>query len=41
MNRLKQILEGKEIEHLLDEVVSNTYLKGLIDLSDSETLSRC
>lgn len=39
MNRIKQILEGVEIEHLLDGVVSKVYQAGLIDLSDSETLS--
>lgn len=39
MNRIKQILEGVEIEHLLDGVISKVYQTGLIDLSDSETLS--
>lgn len=39
MNRIKQILEGDDIEHLLDGVISKIYKTGLIDLSDSETLS--
>ena len=39
MNRMKQILEGNDIELLLNEVISNVYVKGLIDISDSETLS--
>ena len=39
MNRMKQILEGNDIELLLNEVISNVFHKGLIDISDSETLS--
>lgn len=39
MNRIKQILEGSDIERLLNEVISNIFHKGLIDISDSETLS--
>ena len=38
MNRMKQILEGNDIELLLNEVISNVFHKGLIDISDSETL---
>lgn len=39
MNRIKRILEGNNIEQLLDEVVSNIFCKGLVDMSDSETLA--
>lgn len=31
MNRMKQILEGNDIELLLNEVISNVFHKGLID----------
>ena len=33
MNRMKQILEGNDIELLLNEVISNVFHKGLIDIS--------
>lgn len=30
MNRMKQILEGNDIELLLNEVISNVFHKGLL-----------
>lgn len=39
MNRIKQILTGENIEHILDETILRIFREGLIKSSDSEILS--
>ena len=43
MNRIKDIIEGRDVEALLRDTIDNIYQKGPVSISDMETLSyiRC
>ena len=39
MNRIKDIIEGREVEALLRATIDNIYVNGPVSISDMETLS--
>ena len=39
MNRIKDIIEGRGVESLLQATIDNIYVNGPVSISDMETLS--
>ena len=39
MNRIKDIIEGREVEALLRATIDNIYANGRVSVSDMETLT--
>lgn len=39
MNRIKDIIEGREVEALLQTTIDNIFVNGPVSISDMETLS--